>query len=134
LAVINPSYSLFKLAYATSAIDLSSQLYGTVSNNSSVLSITTGNNATRLIMQVVDATEVTVYEVGNDSRLLSPSSIAPVENALTASTNYPTGSLILRNGVLCKTIVAVTRGVAWAVGTNIQATTLAAELSLKANA
>ena len=62
------------------------------------------------------------------------SSIAPVENNPTASTNYPAGALIVRNGTLYKTTTAVTTGATWAVGTNIQATTLAAELALKANA
>lgn len=62
------------------------------------------------------------------------SSIAPVENNPTASTNYPAGALIVRNGTLYKTTTAVTTGATWAVGTNIQATTLAAELNLKANA
>ncbi len=61
-------------------------------------------------------------------------SVAPTENNPTASTNYPAGALIVRNGTLYKTTTAVTTGATWAVGTNIQATTLAAELALKANA
>ena len=70
----------------------------------------------------------------DDSLSTMLSSIAPVENNPTASTNYPAGSLIVRNGALYKTTTAVTTGATWAVGTNIQATTLAAELALKANA
>lgn len=61
-------------------------------------------------------------------------SIAPVENGSTASTNYPAGALIIRNGTLYKTTTAVTTGASWAVGTNIRATTLAAELDSIRNA
>ena len=71
LVVISPEYNLFKLAYANQPVDSSTQLYGVVSGNSKALTITTGADAVRLIVQVVDATEVTVYEIGDDWRFYS---------------------------------------------------------------
>ena len=57
------------------------------------------------------------------------SSIAPVESGATASTNYASGALIVWKGRLYKTSAAVATGATWAVGTNLTATTLAAELA-----
>ena len=57
------------------------------------------------------------------------SSIAPVESGATASTNYAAGALIVWKGRLYKTSDAVATGATWAVGTNLTATTLAAELA-----
>lgn len=57
------------------------------------------------------------------------SSIAPVESGATASTNYAAGALIVWKGRLYKTSTAVATGATWAVGTNLTATTLAAELA-----
>lgn len=57
------------------------------------------------------------------------SSIAPVESGATASTNYASGALVMWKGKLYKTSAAVATGATWAVGTNLTATTLAAELA-----
>ena len=57
------------------------------------------------------------------------SSIAPVESGATASTNYAAGALVMWRGKLYKTSTAVATGATWAVGTNLTATTLAAELA-----
>jgi len=57
------------------------------------------------------------------------SSIAPVESGATASTNYAAGALVMWKGKLYKTSAAVATGATWAVGTNLTATTLAAELA-----
>lgn len=56
-------------------------------------------------------------------------SIAPVESGDTASTNYAASALVLWKGRLYKTSAAVASGATWAVGTNLTATTLAAELA-----
>jgi cell wall-associated NlpC family hydrolase len=89
LVVISPEYNLFKLAYANEAVESSTQLYGVVSGNSKALTITTGADAVRLIVQVVDDTEVTVYEIGGDWRFYNRTeSVECVDNyaGLLAST------------------------------------------------
>ena len=59
-------------------------------------------------------------------------SIAPVETGPTASTAYAQGALLVWGGKLYKTSAAVAAGAAWAVGTNLTATTLAQELAAMA--
>lgn len=61
------------------------------------------------------------------------SSIAPVENGNTASRNYASGALIVWKGALYKASTAITSGQTLSTS-NLTATTLAAELALKANA
>jgi len=55
------------------------------------------------------------------------SAIAPVENG-TASTNYAAGSYLVHGGQLCKVTTAIATGEAIAIGTNVTATTVMAEV------
>ena len=59
--------------------------------------------------------------------------IAPVEQAV-ATANHATGSLMMLGGHLVKATTSIAIGEAVAIGTNVSATTVAAELALKANA
>ena len=61
------------------------------------------------------------------------SSVAPSENGNTASRNYASGALIVWKGALYKASTAITSGQTLSTS-NLTATTLAAELALKANA
>ena len=61
------------------------------------------------------------------------SNIAPVEQAV-ATANHATGSLMMLGGHLVKATTAIAIGEAVTIGTNVAATTVAAELALKANA
>ena len=54
-------------------------------------------------------------------------SVAPVEGA-TASTNYAQGSYLVHDGKLCKVTSAIASGETIAIGTNVAATTVAAEI------
>lgn len=56
-------------------------------------------------------------------------SVAPVEASTTASANYSAGELLVLNGKLYKASTAIVTGDTLTVGTNITATTLAAELA-----
>lgn len=76
----------------------------------------------------VDTLQLNVEET-MDQVNAALSSIAPVETGATASTNYAAGALIVWKGRLYKTSTAVATGATWAVGTNLTATTLAAELA-----
>lgn len=81
-----------------------------------------GDNYTNSRMNTLDASLSTML-----------SSIAPVENGNTASRNYASGALIVWNGALYKASTAITSGQTLSTS-NLTATTLAAELALKANA
>ena len=59
--------------------------------------------------------------------------IAPVERAV-ATANHATGSLMMLGGHLVKATTAIAIGEAVTIGTNVAATTVAAELALKSNA
>ena len=56
-------------------------------------------------------------------------SVAPVEASTTASGNHSAGELLMLNGKLYKASTAIVTGDTLTVGTNITATTLAAELA-----
>jgi len=81
------------------------------------------NTVDTLTAQVED-----VYESAEQMQAFF-TSIAPVESGATASTNYAAGALVMWKGKLYKTSTAVATGATWAVGTNLTATTLAAELA-----
>lgn len=81
------------------------------------------NTVDTLTAQVED-----VYESAEQMQAFF-TSIAPVESGATASTNYAAGALVMWKGKLYKTSAAVATGATWAVGTNLTATTLAAELA-----
>lgn len=81
------------------------------------------NTVDTLAAQVED-----VYESAEQMQAFF-TSIAPVESGATASTNYAAGALVMWKGKLYKTSAAVATGATWAVGTNLTATTLAAELA-----
>ena len=81
------------------------------------------NTVDTLAAQVED-----VYESAEQMQAFF-TSIAPVESGATASTNYAAGALIVWKGRLYKTSAAVATGATWAVGTNLTATTLAAEMA-----
>ena len=72
---------------------------------------------------------VDTLQISVDNMLAS---IAPVETGPTASTAYASGALLVWGGKLYKTSAAVAAGAAWAVGTNLTATTLAQELAAMA--
>lgn len=87
-----------------------------------------GNNTVDTLTIDVQEAQAEVSALGTAvSNALA--SIAPVETGSTASTNYASGALIVWKNKLYKTSAAVASGATWAVGTNLTATTLAAELA-----
>lgn len=85
------------------------------------------NTVDTLAIDVAEAQEtVAALETDVSSALAS---IAPVETGNTASANFAAGALVVWKNRLYKTSAAVASGATWAVGTNLTATTLAAELA-----
>ena len=54
--------------------------------------------------------------------------IAPIEDGATASQAYAAGAYFFRNGQFCTALTAISVGAAFTLGTNYQATTVAAAL------
>lgn len=85
--------------------------------------------------ETVQTLEAKYEDIHNTTEQMAAflSSVAPSENGNTASRNYASGALIVWNGALYKASTAITSGQTLSTS-NLTATTLAAELALKANA
>ena len=87
-----------------------------------------GNNTIdTLAAEVAAASEASADNTAQMNNLLA--SVAPVEASTTASANHSAGELLVLNGKLYKASTAIVTGDTLTVGTNITATTLAAELA-----
>ena len=85
--------------------------------------------------ETVQTLEAKYEDIHNTTEQMAAflSSVAPSENGNTASRNYASGALIVWKGALYKASTAITSGQTLSTS-NLTATTLAAELALKANA
>ena len=82
--------------------------------------------------QQIDATGVQDSQWGVTQRevnVLFGSDFAAVENGSAASTAYSAGKLIVFKGKLCKASTGIAAGTALAIGSNLTATTVEAEIT-----
>ena len=85
------------------------------------------NTVDTLSAEVAEARKTNADNTAQMTNLLA--SVAPVETSTTASANHSAGELLVLNGKLYKASTAIVTGDTLTVGTNITATTLAAELA-----